>query len=326
MDAERSTVAVGAGRMGRGIALAYALRGQPVTVLDFKQRSDQEHRRLADQTLAEVTSTLRQLAALDALAADAVEEVAARVSVAPLDAAEDVLAGADVVYEGVPETREAKADALPRIGRLAGPETIIASTTSTMLSSELADLVPGPHRFLNAHWLNPAFIHLLVEVSPHPGTDPQVLAALRSDLEEIGKVPVVCACSPGFIVPRLQALVMNEAARMVAEGVASAEDIDRATRFGLGLRFAALGVLEFIDFGGNDILYHADRYLSETIDEHRYAVPDIIAEHMREGRDGLRTGEGFFTYDPEGVDAYRQDALRRTLAMARHFEAVLDQE
>lgn len=322
----RSTVAVGAGRMGRGIALAYVLANRPVTVLDLRPRTDEGYEVLAGQVHAEVSSTLEQLAGLGVLPADRVDATAALVEVAPVEAAEDVLAGAGVVYEGVPETREAKADALPRLAAMVDQDTVIASTTSTMLSTELAALVPHPERFLNAHWLNPAFLHLVVEVSPHPGTAPEALATLRADLESIGRMPVQCAPSPGFIVPRLQALVMNEAARMVAEGVATAEDIDLATRFGFGLRFASVGVLEFIDYGGADILYHADRYLAETVDERRYAVPDVIAEHMREGREGLRSGEGFYDYEPARVDGYREDVLRRTLAMARFLEQERDRD
>ena len=92
------------------------------------------------------------------------------------------------------------------------------------------------------------------------------LIATGSDAKElmvqIGKLPVVCGPAPGYIVPRLQALVMNEAARMIEEGAATAEEIDKATRYGLGLRFAALGVVEFIDFGGSDILHHASREMS----------------------------------------------------------------
>ena len=103
------------------------------------------------------------------------------------------------------------------------------------------------------HWLNPAYVIPVVEISTHPGTDAAAVARTREIMESAGKLPVVCGVAPGYIVPRLQALVMNEAARMVEEGVASAEEIDKATRFGLGLRFAALGVVEFIDFGGYDI-------------------------------------------------------------------------
>ena len=112
------------------------------------------------------------------------------------------------------------------------------------------------------HWLNPAYVIPVVELSTHPAPTPAVLARTKALMEAIGKLPVVCGAAPGYIVPRLQALVMNEAARMIEEGVATAEEIDKATRYGLGLRFAALGVVEFIDFGGSDILHHASREMA----------------------------------------------------------------
>ena len=91
-------------------------------------------------------------------------------------------------------------------------------------------------------------------------------------------MPVLCKASRGYIVRRIQVLAMNEAARLVEEGVATAEDIDKAVRYGFGLRFAALGLLEFIDWGGLNILYYASRYLEKQMQNPRFAAPDIIAE------------------------------------------------
>jgi 3-hydroxybutyryl-CoA dehydrogenase len=144
------------------------------------------------------------------------------------------------------------------------------------------------------------------------------VARLRAIMEGIGKLPVVCGPAPGYIVPRLQALVMNEAARMVEEGVASAEEIDRATRYGMGLRFAALGVIEFIDFGGADILHHASREMSASISRERYTAPANVDRMVAEGRLGLKSGSGFYDYDGRDVAAYRRDVLSRTLGMLRH--------
>ena len=179
-------------------------------------------------------------------------------------------------------------------------------------------LITHPERLINAHWLNPAYVIPLVELSVHPGTAPAVRERLRTLLEGIGKVTVECGPAPGYIVPRLQALIMNEAARMVAEGVATPEDIDKATRYGLGLRFAAVGVVEFIDFGGNDILYHASRYLSRTLSAERYTAPAVVDTMMAEGRNGLKSGQGFYDYRGIDVDAYRLDVLQRTLGMLQH--------
>jgi len=111
---------------------------------------------------------------------------------------------------------------------------------------------------------------------------------------------------------------MNEAARMVEEGAATAEEIDKATRYGLGLRFAALGVVEFIDFGGADILHHASREMSASIDAARYAAPAIVGRMVDEGRLGLKSGSGFYEYAGRDVAAYRRDVLARTLGMLRH--------
>src|SRR5262249_16859791 len=151
--------------------------------------------------------------------------IANRVSVIPFEQAAE-LDSADVIFEGVPEIVEVKLDTLARASRLARPDAIIASTTSTILVDQLSPAVVHPERFLNGHWLNPAFLVPLVELSPGAGTDPGVTARLKALLEQIGKVPVVCAATPGYIVPRIQGLAMNEAARLVEQGVASAEDIE----------------------------------------------------------------------------------------------------
>jgi 3-hydroxybutyryl-CoA dehydrogenase len=134
-------------------------------------------------------------------------------------------------------------------------------------------------------------------------------------LEGIGKVPVVCAPRPGYIVPRIQALAMNEAARMVEEGVATAEEVDKAIRYGFGFRFAVLGMLEFIDWGGGDILYYASRYLTAALGSDRYAAPAIVERNMKEGRIGLGTRQGFLDYTNMDVDAYRRERLQAFATM-----------
>jgi 3-hydroxybutyryl-CoA dehydrogenase len=222
------------------------------------------------------------------------------------------------VFEGVPETLEAKREAFEQLNRHCREDAILTSTTSSILVTQIAALVKRPQRFLNMHWLNPAYVIPVVELSCHPGTDAAVLARAKALMEGIGKLPVVCGPTPGYIVPRLQALVMNEAARMVEEGAATAEEIDKATRYGLGLRFAALGVVEFIDFGGADILHHASREMSASISRERYTAPANVDRMVAEGRLGLKSGSGFYDYDGRDVAAYRRDVLSRTLGMLRH--------
>lgn len=310
--------AAGAGRMGRGIALAFAYAGYEIDVIDVKARTAEEWSCLAGAAREDMASTLSMLAELGAITTDDVPRLLSRIHLFPQPESKARLAEADVIFEAVTETREAKKSAFGSICAAARPDAILASTTSTILVTDLIPCVTHPGRLLNAHWLNPAYVIPLVELSVHPGTAPGALARMRSLLEDIGKVPVVCGPTPGYIVPRLQALIMNEAARMIEEGAATAEEIDKATRLGLGLRFAAIGVIEFIDYGGNDILYHASNYLSDTVSRERYAAPEIVRRLMRDGHVGLKSGQGFYDYRERDLKEYRKDVLARTLGMLRH--------
>jgi 3-hydroxybutyryl-CoA dehydrogenase len=311
---------LGAGRMGRGIAVAFAYAGHAVTMIDVKaERSAGQFAKLEAEALDEVAKTLASLARFGLLTEAEAETVIARVSVVPSQNGAMALTGARMVFEGVPEVVELKREVLASASTCVGPDVIIASTTSTILVDDLSGAVEHPGRFLNVHWLNPAYLIPLVEISPGAATDPAVIAEVKHLLEGIGKVPVVCAATPGFIVPRIQALAMNEAARMVDEGVASAEDIDKAIRYGFGFRYAVLGLLEFIDWGGGDILYYASRYLEGALGSDRYRAPDVIARNMREGRIGLRTGAGFLDYSGLDIDAYRERRLAALVDLLRHF-------
>jgi 3-hydroxybutyryl-CoA dehydrogenase len=302
---------VGAGRMGRGIALAFTLAGREVTLVDLKPRAN--FAQLKAEAMQEMEASLAMLVELGAI--PRVDTSGIRI----LQGGE-ALRDADLIFEAVPETLEAKREAFAQICGVCTKTSILASTTSTILVTDLVPLVTHPERLLNAHWLNPAYLIPLVEISVHSGTDKSVIERLKALLEGAGKVPVVCGPTPGFIVPRLQALVMNEAARMVEEGAASAEDIDKATRYGLGLRFSAIGVVEFIDYGGNDILYYASRYLAERVSAERYTAPEIVQRLMREGHLGLKSGQGFYDYRGRDGRAYRKDVLARTLAALEVFK------
>ena len=209
--------------------------------------------------------------------------------------AAEAVRDAEVVFEALPEVLDAKADALRWLGEHVDARATIASTTSTFVVTELQRHVAHPERMLNAHWLNPALLMPLVEISRSDATGQSVVDALAALLERVGKKPVICGPAPGYIVPRIQALAMNEAARMVEEGVASAEDIDTAIRTGFGPRFAVLGLLEFIDWGGCDILYYASTYLAGEIGP-RFAPAASVVRNMETGRDGVRTGAGFHDY------------------------------
>jgi 3-hydroxybutyryl-CoA dehydrogenase len=310
---------LGAGRMGRGIAVAFAYAGHRVAIVDFKLRDAEVFEALADEALSEIRKTLMSLSRFGLLASADVDRIMTRVQVMPEIEAAAALNDAAIIFEGVPEVLDLKREVLANASRLAGPSAIIASTTSTILVDHLSGAVERPERFLNVHWLNPAYLIPLVELSPGATTDTAITARVKALLEGISKVPVVCAATPGYIVPRIQALAMNEAARMVEEGVASAEDIDKAIKYGFGFRYATMGLLEFIDWGGGDILYYASRYLEGALHSDRYRAPEVISRNMQEGRIGMRSGAGFLDYAGKDIDAWREARLAALVALLRHF-------
>jgi len=330
MSARPAIACIGAGRMGRGIAHSVAYAGHRAVLIDAKKRSEEDYNRLQDEALAEIRAGLTSVAALGGFDESAIPAIMERISICRLSDAAAGFAGCEIVFEAVPEVLDAKRDAFALFDAHADEDAILASTTSTILSTELAGLTKRAENFLNAHWLNPAFLMPLVELSPAGETDERTLERLRAVLEGMGKVPIVCKASPGYIVPRIQALAMNEAARLVEEGVASAEDVDKAVTYGFGLRFGVLGLLEFIDWGGGDILYYASNYLRDAFGDERFAAPEVISRNMKEGRIGLKTGSGFFDYSQMDVEAYRQrrmaDFLKALESAGMARKPVLDNQ
>ena len=178
MTAARPAIAcLGAGRMGRGIAVAFAYAGHAVTMIDVKARSAEQFATLEAEALGEVRKTLASLARFGLLMDKDAEAIIARVSVVPAQDMAAALADAGIVFEGVPEVVELKREVLAAASKCVGPDVIIASTTSTILVDDLSGAVDHPERFLNVHWLNPAYLIPLVEISPGAATDPAVIAA-----------------------------------------------------------------------------------------------------------------------------------------------------
>jgi 3-hydroxybutyryl-CoA dehydrogenase len=301
---------IGAGRIGRQIALAFALGGWPVRLRDVKERSRAD----ADAVLADARREIERdlgLMVEEAVvkptdAADALARIEAGVGL-------DGLGECAFVQEALPELLEIKRDIFARLGGRVSDDAVIASASSTISPRHLADAVPGPERFLVAHWLNPAHIIPLVEVVAGAATAPDVVDRTLGLLERLGKTPVRCGDSPGFIGPRLQVLLMNEAVRLVEEGVATPEDVDRAFRAGMGFRYASIGIFEFIDWGGVDILQRASRFMAQATGDARFAAARLVDEKIARNELGPKTGRGFFEYDGERRDAFESAKVRALL-------------
>lgn len=320
MKSNKGIIAIaGAGRMGRGIALTFAYQGYQVFLLDIKDRKNEEFQELTLNAMAEIKSQLDILVLTNVVSEKSVPAILGHIEICSIHDHVAEWSQASILFEAVPEVLEVKKNVFARICPLVSEDTLIASTTSSFSVDELAEFVADKERFINTHWLNPAYLIPLVEVGPGEGTSDQSLQKVMELLESIGKVPVKVAPSPGFIVPRIQALAMNEAARLVEEGVASIEDIDKASRVGFGLRFAVLGLLEFIDWGGAETLFHASHYLKDSLKEDRFAPPEIIDEKMKSGEIGLRAKKGFYSFEDKKIDEYQVETLRKFVDLLQHL-------
>ena len=264
MSARTAIACLGAGRMGRGIAVVFAYAGHAWRIVDVKARDADGSPRLAAEAHGEVRATLATPGRASACSRGArSRDRRARVASCPRAEARARCRDAAVIFEGVPEVLDAKREVFARVSALAGPTPIIASTTSTILVDDLVRRGRASRALSQRPLAQSGLSSFRWSSSrPAPRTDPAVTERAESTAGRHRQGAGGMRGAPGYIVPRIQALAMNEAARMVEEGVASAEDIDKAIKYGFGLRFAVLGMLEFIDYGGGDILYYASRYLT----------------------------------------------------------------
>ena len=306
---------LGPGRIGRQIALAFALGGCHVRLVDAKQGRPAG---AAERALAEARREIERDVGLmvEEQVIDQTESVAVLARIEERVGL-DALRGCGFVQEALPESVPLKQATFARLKGVVDDDAIIASGSSTISPSDVCDAVDRPERFLVAHWLNPAHIIPLVDVVPGPRTAPETVARTLALLESLGKTPVRCGDSPGFIGPRLQVLLMNEAVRLVEEGVATPEDVDRAFRAGMGFRYASIGIFEFIDWGGVDILYRASRYMTEALGDERFKPARMVEEKMARNELGPKTGRGFFDYSGERREAFETEKLRALLRRLR---------
>lgn len=256
---------VGAGLIGRAWAIVFARAGHPVTLFD------------ADPSALEASLSAIDAALADLHRFDLLDEPPARVRdrIAPAATLAHALRGARYVQESVRETLEAKREIFAHMDAVADRDCILASSTSYILASAFCESLAGRARCLVAHPVNPPHVVPIVELCPAPWTAPQVVDRARALHESVGQVPVVVRRElPGFILNRLQAALVCEAMRLFEDGYASAEDIDKTIRDGLGLRWAFMGPLETIDLNApGGVVDYAARYAQTMVEMDRSQTP-----------------------------------------------------
>lgn len=292
---------VGSGYMGGGIAQVLALAGRDVAIADVSADLARENRERIIREAADYAER-------GIFPADARETVAWRVTAAP--SIEEAVGAVDFVEEAVPEVLGIKHETLRRISENAPSAALIGSNTSTISIATLAEAVTSPDRFLGVHFSNPATFVPGVEVIPHAGTREGAVTEVVALLDECGKVGVPIADVTGFVLNRLQYALFGEAARLVEEGVATAQAVDLIARTTFGFRLPFFGPFAIADIAGLDVYQFCYQSLHGAYPD-RFSEPAILEERVARGEKGVKTGRGFLATPADRAPelaAYRDEA------------------
>lgn len=285
MSLEIKTIAVlGAGTMGHGIAGQAARFGCTVVLNDVDDARVQKG-------LEGIRGVFQTGVSKGKLAAADAEAALARIR---LDTSiESAVADADLIVEAVPEKMELKRELFARVEAAAPAHAVLGSNTSSLSITEIAAATKSPQRVVGLHFFNPVAVMPLLEIVRGEHTSAETLAAVRAFGERIEKTCIVVRDSPGFATSRLGIALGNEAMRMFEEGVASAEDIDKAMV--LGYRHP-IGPLALTDLVGLDVRLAISEHLHRELGTDTFRPPQILRRMVRAGKLGKKSGEGFYKY------------------------------
>lgn len=285
---------IGAGTMGHGIAQVCASAGYEIWLNDADPR-------ILSRALDRVRADLAMLAESGVITRTEAEAVPSRIKIA--SNLEEATRNTDFVIEAVPEMMEIKKELYKKLDHICPERTILASNTSSLSVTDLASNTTRPEKIVGMHWWNPPSLIPLVEVFRGAKTSPETVEVTRALVLKLKKVPAVCLESPGYLSVRLQLALTTEAMRILAEGIASAEDIDASVKNSFGLRLPMVGPLEVVDLGGLDVFLGAYNYLYKATGDKKYEPPELLKQTVKEGKLGVKTGEGFYKYTEESMKA-----------------------
>lgn len=275
----------GAGTMGHGIAQVSAQAGYAVTLYDLTEDAVEAGRARIDKNL---TKGIARGKVTEAERAETLARISTTTSV------EAAAEGADLLVEAIPERLELKQQLFARCGAVAKPSAIYGTNTSSISIARISEGAPDPSRVVGLHFFNPVFIMKLLEIVHGAATSDEVKAAALAYGTSIGKECIQVRDLPGFATSRLGVCLGMEAIRMVQDGVASAEDIDKAMV--LGYRHP-IGPLKLTDLVGLDVRMHIGEYLARELDNPAFEPPDLMREMVAEGRLGQKSKRGFYDWD-----------------------------
>jgi len=304
----KTVAVVGAGTMGPGMSAVFASHGFDVRLADIQP--DVLDR--AKTTVEGVYKTLIAGGLLSPMDADA-----GRGRLRYTADVREALAGAGFVVEAIPERLDLKQQFFAEAERSVPADAILASNTSGIPITKLGEAVTRPERVIGMHWSNPPHLIPVIEVIRGARTSQATVDATRAVVERLGMIPVVVRRDvPGFVENRILYAIMREALHLLEEGIATAEDIDMITRWGIGYKLAVIGPLELLDVAGLDIYHSVASYLNADLSR-RSDVSPLIRRKVEAGELGIKAGRGLFEYTPDGVATLMQRRMRLLVASRR---------
>jgi 3-hydroxybutyryl-CoA dehydrogenase len=279
----RTVGVIGLGTMGAGIAQVSVQSGHETVGRDVSEQLNERARATIDRYLSRAVEKGR-LSEADK------ESALARLS---LTTSLDTLADCDLVIEAIVEELEPKRELFAELERICRPDTILATNTSALSVTKIAEATQRPERVIGMHFFNPAPVLPLVEIVRTEHSSDEAVHDAYVWAERAGKQPVRCNDTPGFIVNRVLIPLLTDCVRVLDEAGVSAEDLDKAMTNGAGW---PMGPCALVDLVGIDIHIHASEALHAALGEERMAPPERLLELQRQGKLGRKTGEGFFSY------------------------------
>ena len=282
MSIEKIAV-LGAGQMGNGIAQVAACAGYQVTMIDIKQE-------FVDKGIATIEKSLSKLVSKERMSQVDADAARSRISGATDRTA---AADADLVVEAIPEIPDLKFSTFAELDQICKEGAILASNTSSISINEIAASTNRPNRVIGMHFMNPVPIMKLIEVINGSDTDAEVTEAVIEASEKMGKIPLCCNDSPGFVSNRILCPMINEAILTLQDGVAEPEAIDGIMKLGMN---HPIGPLALSDLIGNDTVLHIMNVLHAGLADDKYAPAPLLIQMVEEGKLGRKTGQGFYSY------------------------------
>jgi 3-hydroxybutyryl-CoA dehydrogenase len=302
---------IGAGIMGHGFAQIFAQKGYPVFLYDIDGV-------ILEKALMRIDANLDTFIENGLLRKKEKGPVLNRITlITDLEAA---VRNVDFVLEAVPEIMDLKKEIFKKLDHFAPPQAILASNTSGLSITEMGSVTGRPEKTIIVHGINPPTIIPVVEIVRGSQTTDETADLCYRLLLKLGKKPVrVLKEVPGFLFNRLQLALYREALYCLETGVATAEDIDRVVKAGYGFRLANLGPLETSDFGGLDTFYRLAQHLFPDLSAAKSAPP-VLETLVKDGKLGVKTGAGFYSYPPAVAKKKIRERDRRLIQQLKLFQ------